>query len=64
MDHDQDVFNEIELMRRENESLRAALEFYADQHNWKRDYVGGAFTDSLSMEDGGATARRALGIVD
>ncbi|BBD09675.1 hypothetical protein [Desulfovibrio ferrophilus] len=54
------LFQEIELSRQRNESLRDALEFYADMSLWDRAYIDGGSSDSVAAEDGGETARLAL----
>ena len=53
------LFREIEQSKRRIETMRDALEFYADLSLWDRAYIDGG-TDSVAAEDAGETARMAL----
>lgn len=53
----------IDRLEKQNNRLREALEFYADEYNWHEENTGSPYQpyyESDASKDGGAKARQAL----
>lgn len=51
---------DYEKLEAHTTALRGALEFYADEQNWKRDDKGASWKDGKCQKDRGAIAQSAL----
>lgn len=55
------VQQEMEALHARNEELRKALEFYAEEENWRRFvHVGRHWSNGTAMRDRGSRARATL----